>query len=55
MTKVDVTRLLTAEEVGTAWQLYEQQFTALNTRAVQRHLMTQAEFHYVCQDGNVEK
>ncbi|MET7394232.1 hypothetical protein ABZS66_12130 [Dactylosporangium sp. NPDC005572] len=48
-------RLLSGEEAETAWALYEQRFAALNTRAVQRHLMTRAEFHYVCQDGNVEK
>ncbi|MFB9178578.1 hypothetical protein ACFFX1_10600 [Dactylosporangium sucinum] len=48
-------RLLAGDEAGTAWQLYEQQFTVLNAHAVQRHLMKEAEFYYVCQDGNVEK
>ncbi|WP_238011600.1 hypothetical protein KZZ52_33430 [Dactylosporangium sp. AC04546] len=39
MAKTDVTRLLAGEGAGTAWQLYEQQFAALNMRAVQRHLL----------------
>ena len=55
MTKFDVTRVLTAEEVSAAWQLYEERFTDLDSHAVQRHLMTREEFLHVCADRDVEK
>jgi hypothetical protein len=55
VTKFDVARVLTSDEVSVAWQLYQERFTDLDARAVQRHLMTWAEFHHVCADGDVEK
>ncbi len=40
---------------GDLWALYENAFQDLRSQAVQRHLMTQAEFKELCLDHRVDK
>lgn len=53
--KTDVSTVLAGDEVSSAFAFYEERFAGLRTAALQRHLMTMPEFHFVCTDSGVEK
>lgn len=52
---VEIVYDLAGELAETAWRLYEDQFRELDGIALQRHLMTQAEFAYLCRLSAVQK
>lgn len=53
--KIDISNTLAGGEVATAFAFYEERFANLRVAALQRHLMTMPEFHYMCSDSAVEK
>jgi hypothetical protein len=52
---VDVTKVVPAERLEDAWELYAGAFEELRAAAVQRHLMRRTEFDEVMADDRVEK
>lgn len=55
MLKIDQPITLGTDEIDTAWRLYSKRFEPLAAQALQRHVMYQHEFHYLCQDTSVQK
>lgn len=52
---VDVTKVIAAERLDQAWELYGLAFDELRAMAVQRHVMNRAEFDDVMTDDRVAK
>lgn len=52
---IRTTLLLPADDLDTAWKLYEAAFRDLDTLAVQRHLMHRSEFDAVATDHRIRK
>lgn len=52
---VKFVQVLDGDLADSAWELYTAAFTELNRKAVQRHLMTRAEFDQVMADERVDK
>jgi hypothetical protein len=53
--RIDVTQILPARLLEPAWDLYNAAFAELRATAVQRHLMTRAEFEEMMHDSRVRK
>lgn len=55
MSKIDVSGLLTGDQLTTAWDFYHERFAKVDEDTPQRHLMTYAEFVDMCMGPDATK